>query len=64
MQLCANYVIQTCMYECTCMHVWLSVVMRCQFILLTITFKSVHGDAPEYLQNLLNRYRPRRQLDL
>ena len=31
-------------------------------VLLTITFKSLHDDAPEYIQNLVNRYHPRRQL--
>ena len=41
---------------------WLPVVKRCQFKLLTITFKSLHDDAPEYIQNLVNRYHPRRQL--
>ena len=40
----------------------LAVVKRCQFKLLAITFKSLHDDAPEYIQNLLNRYNPRRQL--
>ena len=35
---------------------------RCQFKLLTITFKLLHDDAPEYIQNLVNRYHPRRQL--
>ena len=30
--------------------------------LLTITIKSLHDDAPEYVQNLVNRYHPRRQL--
>ena len=41
---------------------WLPVMKRCQFKLLTITFKSLHDDAPEYIQNLVNRYHPRRQL--
>ena len=39
---------------------WLPVVNRCQFKLLT--FKSLHDDSPEYIQNLVNRYHPRRQL--
>ena len=34
----------------------------CQFKLLTLTFKSLHGDTPEYIQKLLNRYRPRRMI--
>ena len=41
---------------------WLPVMKRCQFKLLTITFKSLHDDAPEYIQNLVNRYYPRKQL--
>ena len=41
---------------------WLPVMKRCQFKLLTITFKSLHDDAPEYIQNLVNRYHSRRQL--
>ena len=41
---------------------WLPVMKRCQFKLLTITFKFLHDDAPEYIQNLVNRYHPRRQL--
>ena len=27
---------------------WLPVVKRCQFKLWTLTFKSIHGDIPEY----------------
>ena len=41
---------------------WLPVVKRYQFKLFTITFKSLHDDAPEYIRNLMNRYHPRRLL--
>ena len=38
---------------------WLPVMKRCQFKLLTITFKSLHDDAPEYIQNLSEPVSPK-----
>ncbi len=41
---------------------WLPVTRRCQFKILVLTFKSLHGKAPSYLCDILNWYKPTRHL--
>ena len=41
---------------------WLPIKARIDFKLLLITFKALHGQAPAYLSELLNRYTPTRNL--
>ena len=41
---------------------WLPVKERITFKLLLITFKSLHGQAPSYISELLNIYQPSRSL--
>ena len=41
---------------------WLPVEHRIQFKVLLLTFKSIHGDAPAYLSELIIQRRPTRQL--
>ena len=41
---------------------WLPIKARIDFKLLLITFKALHGQAPAYLIELLNRYTPTRNL--
>ena len=36
--------------------------INCDVSMSIFFFTSLHGDTPKYIQNLLNRYRPRRQL--
>ena len=41
---------------------WLPVYKRCQFKVLVIAFNALHAQAPSYIQELLDRYRPSRPL--
>lgn len=41
---------------------WLPVEKRIHFKILVHTYRSIHGEAPVYLQNLVKEYRPTRQL--
>ena len=41
---------------------WLPVQQRIQFKILTLTFKALHNLAPEYIKNLLQVYKPGRNL--
>lgn len=41
---------------------WLPVKFRCEYKLLVYVFKSLHGIAPVYLQDLLTVYKPTRSL--
>jgi len=41
---------------------WLPVKYRCQYKILMYTFKAIHGRAPVYLENLVQRYEPNRTL--
>ena len=41
---------------------WLPVHYRCQYKLLMYVFKSLHGSAPVYLQELVSVYQPTRSL--
>ena len=41
---------------------WLPVDQRIKFKLLTITFKALHGHAPQYICDLLKHYNPSRTL--
>ena len=41
---------------------WLPVMKRCQFIILVFTCKSLKNEAPSYISDLLNWYRPNRPL--
>ena len=41
---------------------WLPVSYRCQFKVLILTFKILHGTAPVYLKDLVSLYRPNRSL--
>jgi len=43
------------------MH-WLPVHYRCQYKLLLYVFKAIHGNAPIYLQELVEHYKPGRAL--
>ena len=37
---------------------WLTITKRCQYKLLVLTYKSLHGNAPEYFDNMLTWYTP------
>ena len=41
---------------------WLPIKQRVEYKILLYTYKSLHGEAPEYLSELLNPYTPRRPL--
>ena len=41
---------------------WLPIELRIEFKLLTITYKTLHGLAPTYIEDLLQRYYPTRDL--
>ena len=41
---------------------WLPVAERCQFKTLTLVFKSLHGLAPPYLEEIVTPYKPLRIL--
>ena len=41
---------------------WLPVKVRCEYKLLVYVFKSLHGIAPVYLQDLLTVYKPTRSM--
>ena len=41
---------------------WLSINERIEYKVLSIVFKAIHGDAPEYISELLNPYEPSRNL--
>ena len=41
---------------------WLPISKRCQFKLLVMTYKSLHGNLPSYVCEMLNWYHPTRNL--
>ena len=41
---------------------WLPVPERTQFKVLTLVYKAIHDDAPSYLSEMIQRYRPQRKL--
>ena len=41
---------------------WLPVTRRCQYKLLILTYKTLHGLTPTYICDMLNWYHPRRPL--
>lgn len=41
---------------------WLPMKYRCEYKLLMYVFKAINSDAPTYLQELVNMYRPGRTL--
>jgi hypothetical protein len=41
---------------------WLPVKQRIDYKLLTLVFKAMHGEAPRYITDMLEPYRPARQL--
>ena len=41
---------------------WLPIELRIEFKILTITYKTLHGLAPTYIKDLLQRYHPPRDL--
>ena len=41
---------------------WLPIAYRCQFKILILTFKALHGQAPAYVVDMLTRYRPQHSL--
>ena len=41
---------------------WLPVQYRVQYKTLTTTYKALHGQSPEYIQNMLKVYSPQRNL--
>ena len=43
---------------------WLSIKERIEFKVLTIVYKTIHGESPEYLRELLTIYKPSRDLRL
>ena len=43
-------------------HYWLPVEQRIVYKINLLTFKSIHGLAPKYLQDLLDVYKPNRPL--
>ncbi len=45
----------------TALH-WLPIKKRCQYKILILTFKCLHGTAPLYLRKLINWYTPARNL--
>ena len=52
---------QICQAEPCTVH-WLPIKQRVEYKILLYTYKSLHGEAPEYLSELLNPYSPRRPL--
>ena len=43
---------------------WLTIIKRCQYNLLVLTFKVLHSQAPSYISDLFNWYTPARALRL
>ena len=41
---------------------WLPIQYRLEYKLMCLTFKALHGDAPAYIKDLLQVYKPCRQL--
>ena len=41
---------------------WLPVTKRCQYKLLVLTYKTLHGTTPTYIHDMLNWYHPARPL--
>ena len=41
---------------------WLPIIKRVQFKILLLVFKSLHGETPSYVCDLLNSYHPNRHL--
>ena len=41
---------------------WLPIAYRCQFKILILTYKALHGQAPAYVADMLTPYRPQRCL--
>ena len=41
---------------------WLPIVHRIDYKIALLTYKCLHGQAPEYLKDLISKYNPQRQL--
>ena len=41
---------------------WLPVRQRIEFKIVALTWKSIHGHAPQYISDLLTQYKPTREL--
>ena len=46
----------------SCKLHWLPITKRCQFKILTMTYKASHHNAPQYICDMLNWYQPARTL--